>query len=191
VAGAALHNATVPTTSQINKSLVKALDNAFPEETKERVGTPTFEAMNVVAPLNPLGATSVRDLTLLEQVASEVRVDPAKIFAHRVKDTPIQTPQQKKEIAPMTTNQNPAVDQIVTGPMVEVKVTIKGLAFTLKEARILMTEIVALGYSNGVTVKDQSARLIQSSIAIKGQAFSPADLLTVHRELVAQGISAN
>lgn len=73
-------------------------------------------------------------------------------------------------------------------PLIEIKIRIKGIAFTMKEAEDLVPEIKRLGFHNPVAVMENSTSLIQTSITIKGHPFTGSELLEIYRQLLANSI---
>jgi hypothetical protein len=136
----------------------------------------------------------------VQVIAPEVKAAPAPVSVPVQAKAPVvvaapaavQKPNQP-ESNEMKTKSTPVAAEQPTAaiaPLVEVSIAIKGMPFTLKEARTLMAEINSLGYSSPATMKDRSSSLIQNNITIREESFTPQELMEVYRSLSAQGIGA-
>lgn len=117
--------------------------------------------------------------TELHNVRQQIKASAIEAFEVTAKE-PYTSVIQPKEDKQMATDS--------TAPIVQIKVDIKGIPFTLLEAEQLMPEIVRLGYSTPATIKDHSSSLIQTNTTIKGYSFTPTELCDVFRGLKEAGI---
>lgn len=208
--------ATIPTVNAVAASIVIAQPVPVPAavplvDHQKQMSDKIRNLMAITAPVigGTIGALNTGDTTatiITDRMQSHagvndalrIRADKAKKIeqAEEEKQRRLQQTQQKhipKHIpapAPQVTKpkEENTMHETFTGPIVQIKVDIKGIAFTLPEAEGLMTDILRLGYNSPATIKDTSSSLIQQSISIKGIPFTPHDLCDVYRGLHAAGV---